>query len=113
MDLILYVLIPAIIFKLFLQKYFIGNIFDKGVCIHIVTFIFLFIVTGILLLKDITFKCGSLGKKVFHFIILDIKTNKKPKLYILIKRNVYEYIFIKKPEKILFKTGTYISKLNK
>ena len=61
--------------------------FDLYNYVNIVATIFLFIIFPAI--KDIPFKEGSLGNKIMHIEVVDMKTGKKPKKIKLFIRNIF------------------------
>lgn len=93
----IFIILMTIVLILLAEIAHIQPQFDPYKYGNIVAIIFLFILYPAI--KDVPFKEGSVGNKVMHIEILDMKTGEKPKKIKLFIRNIFfvnmilEYIF--------------------
>lgn len=81
-DIFFYILIPGNLILLIIQKYYIESLMKTDTVKYLLYLVSCIIICIIFLVKDKTFECGSMGKKLFHFKIIDTKTNSKPLTFI-------------------------------
>ena len=83
-----FIIIMTIVAILFAEIARIQPQFDPYKYVNIAAAVLLFIIHPAI--KDIPFKEGSLGNKIMHIEVVDMKTGKKPKKIKLFIRNIFK-----------------------